>query len=599
MIENCVIRDLSRIDRTYTPAVLMQGVGIKVQYCRFDKIPSSAIRIEGNDMLIQLSEFSNCNTESDDQGTIESFNNPLFRGNTIRWNYFHDIGEDPTYMAAGVRLDDAICGYNVTENIFVNASRSVFGGVQIHGGKDNIIEGNVFADCNAMISQSAWEEKRWLASMKTHPVLSENDYWKSPVWQKRYPDLQDVLINYDKNYSIDSIAVNAHALYLRASKQIEILNDLKAFDDVVKRSLSGIRENYIQPWHDIPVDEIGPYTPDAVFKDTVQIGVPSGQLDKSPGPGQVSASLFVSQRALPEKADGSMHHPCISIEDALKTAVSIIKTQDLPEGIVEIVVIDRKHVLSKPVLLTKDLSGTKANPIIIRSRRESVLSGGVNMFAWKQDHGAIAGFLPLHARRKVIIADLQENGVDAADLVLPDDSDPRIHPFPELYYDGKLQNVATYPKGDGISSSIGDFKHSDLPAWTAERDVWVKGYSGKLKSGVFGKVENNEASIISLKENYRKLDIDFGKWYVMNSITAIDQTGDYKIGIRGLFENKDNKWGYPEGKGAVWFFAPPAFNPDLAILSVSPHAFIMKGAVHVSIENFKFEYFRGADIKTQ
>lgn len=263
VIENCHIRDLSRIDRTYTPALLLEGIGVKIQYCFFEDLPSSAIRLEGNDFLIQLNEFAQCVTESGDQGTIDIFGNLLYRGNVIRWNYFHDIGNG----AAGVRLDDAISGFCINENIFLRSSNGSFGGVQIHGGKDNILEGNIFIDGNSMVSQIAWGEKKWKESL-TGPgyissVLLKNNYWKSDSWQMRYPELKkNLLEGHDRNYYIDNLAIKIKVQYQRMSVEpwdtfeSGTLNNVYLPGNNAPNTLLDTKK-YIVPWHYIPADDIG------------------------------------------------------------------------------------------------------------------------------------------------------------------------------------------------------------------------------------------------------------------------------------------------------------------------------------------------------
>ncbi len=263
IIENCTIGYLSRIDRTYTPAILLEGVGIKVRHCLFSEIPSSAIRLEGNDMLIELNEFSRCVIESDDQGAIDVFGNPLYRGNIIRWNFFHDIGIPNLHMAAGIRLDDAICGFSVYENLFSRASNNLFGGIQIHGGKDNYIEGNIFSDCHAAISQTSWGQKRWESTLteKGHPVSEalKTYNWQSTLWMSRYPALKHLTTGgTDTNYATDNLVINGKAIFLRKSPKFQSLNNkiisgqeiLNKPDDYSK---------WLSPWQKIPLHNIGPY----------------------------------------------------------------------------------------------------------------------------------------------------------------------------------------------------------------------------------------------------------------------------------------------------------------------------------------------------
>ncbi len=192
VIENCDIHDLSRIDHTYTPAILMDGVGNRIRHNRLHDIRSSAIRLGGNNHTIEYNEIYNAVTESDDQGGIDMWGNPTYRGNVLRYNYWHHIGnwrgtgEQPKCGQCAIRLDDAICGTLIQGNIFerCSAGKLGFGGVQIHGGKDNRVENNLFVDCMAMISCSPWGEQRWQEFVK--PAL-DNKEIERELYLKQYP----------------------------------------------------------------------------------------------------------------------------------------------------------------------------------------------------------------------------------------------------------------------------------------------------------------------------------------------------------------------------------------------------------------------------
>ena len=261
IIENCRISGLSRIDRTYTPALLLDGMRFKVRYCLFKDIPSSAIRCEASESVVELNEFTNCVSESDDQGAIDVWGNPLYRGNVFRWNYFHDIlGRHG--MVAGIRLDDAISGFMIAENIFIRSSGGVFGGVQIHGGKDSYVEGNIFADCNTMVSNSPWGQERWHDTVMSKDGVILNNLnrvdWQSSAWMSRYPMLKHLIDGpSDRNFLADNLGINVEKLHSRFSDNMAVLNDR---EDVTPSpvTLKDVRK-YLVPWHPIPLDSIGPY----------------------------------------------------------------------------------------------------------------------------------------------------------------------------------------------------------------------------------------------------------------------------------------------------------------------------------------------------
>ena len=166
-VENCTVSDISRYKRTYTPAVLLDqgGCGNRIAHCLFERMPSSAMRIEGNDHLIELNLVRHVDEESDDQGGLDMWGNPLYRGVVIRWNRWSDIRGGTQCGAAGVRLDDMISGVAIYGNIFERCGDALFGGIQVHGGKENLIDGNLFLDCPAGISFSRWGQQRWLGAI--------------------------------------------------------------------------------------------------------------------------------------------------------------------------------------------------------------------------------------------------------------------------------------------------------------------------------------------------------------------------------------------------------------------------------------------------
>ena len=263
-IENCDIHTLSRIDHTYTPAILLEGVGNRIAHNRLHDILSSAMRVEGNDHQIEYNEIFNAVLESDDQGGADMFGNPTYRGNVYRFNYWHHIGnwrgtgEQPKCGQAGIRLDDAICGTLIFGNIFekCSAGKLGFGAIQIHGGKENVVENNVFVDCAAAVSCSPWSEKSWRESVKSaldSPAIDR------ALYLARYPALAQLLENPNRNFIRGNVALRCTELTRRAPKVLESTNNV-----ILTEGQLDLRpENplFHQPgFQPIPVQEIGVYT---------------------------------------------------------------------------------------------------------------------------------------------------------------------------------------------------------------------------------------------------------------------------------------------------------------------------------------------------
>jgi hypothetical protein len=230
LVENCHIHHLSRIDHTYTPGVWVDGVGARIRHNLFHHIASSALRVEGNDHWIELNEADRVVLESDDQGAVDMFGNPTYRGNVYRHNYWHHLGawdaRGPVEhgMRAGIRLDDAICGVRVEGNIFqrCGVGDTHFGGVQIHGGKENLIEGNLFVDTAAAVSFTPWGEKRWrefVARTWEAPAIDRE------LYLRRYPALANLAEGHDVNTTRSNVALRCEKLFLRAPAGTESIGN--------------------------------------------------------------------------------------------------------------------------------------------------------------------------------------------------------------------------------------------------------------------------------------------------------------------------------------------------------------------------------------
>ena len=205
-IINCHIKNFSTIDRTYSPAIHLKGIGTVVENCKFENGPSSAIIAQGKKFIIQKNEFTNCVNESDDQGAIDCWGNPLDRGTVIRHNLFHNIGNQHR-MNAAIRLDDVMCGFCISENVFINTSNNVFGSIQINGGQHNRIEGNYFIEKNKNITIANWDKIRWEKAISETGSYSrelKEGYYKDSVWNNIFPKLKNMQVEPNRNYIISN-----------------------------------------------------------------------------------------------------------------------------------------------------------------------------------------------------------------------------------------------------------------------------------------------------------------------------------------------------------------------------------------------------------
>jgi len=235
-VENCHIYDLSRIDHTYTPAVLVSGVGQRVAHNWFHDVPSSALRVGGNDHRVEFNEINRVVLESDDQGAVDMFGDPTFLGNVYRGNFFHHVGKwraaevQPDCGQAAIRLDDAISGVRILGNIFYRCGtgRLGFGAVQIHGGKDNVLEENLFADCQWAVSFSPWSANYWRECTEAplhSPAIDRT------LYSACYPEMERMDRDLNVNWLRRNVVLNCGAFLhrnggaARCEQNVELAKD--------------------------------------------------------------------------------------------------------------------------------------------------------------------------------------------------------------------------------------------------------------------------------------------------------------------------------------------------------------------------------------
>ena len=265
-VTNCRFHHLSCVDPTYTPAVLVTGVGHRISHNLIHDIPSSAIRVGGNDHVVEFNDVSRVVLESDDQGAVDMWGDPTLRGNVFRYNRWRDIGPGadgtkPKLGRAAIRFDDAISGQLVEHNLFerCGAGGSWFGAIQIHGGRDQIIRNNLFIGCSAAVSFSAWQPDRWRAFVIPKFPSPELD---RDLYLKRYPQLADLTENANANTVTDNLAVGCATFILRPpanitdrGNTIEAATNATGFSEALCRR-AGIDPAlllkaglYPDPWH--------------------------------------------------------------------------------------------------------------------------------------------------------------------------------------------------------------------------------------------------------------------------------------------------------------------------------------------------------------
>lgn len=199
-VENCSISDYNRIEKSYRPAIWMDGVGNKISRCNISNAPSMAILFHGNNHIIEYCQITNVCQEVDDQGAIYYGRDPSERGNIIRYCYFKELS--PRHRVTATYHDDGACGMEVYGNIYYKAGSLpalIGGGCDINYTNNIFIESPVAIHIDNrlqgwgknMVAKSGIIDKRLQTVRHTEPPYSVAypdlvNYWnENPSYPKR------------------------------------------------------------------------------------------------------------------------------------------------------------------------------------------------------------------------------------------------------------------------------------------------------------------------------------------------------------------------------------------------------------------------------
>lgn len=186
--ENNHIHDYARLQRTYRPAVEVKGVGNRVLHNHIHHAPHNGILLNGNDHLIEGNRIHHVCQETGDVGAYYMGRDWTMRGTVVRHNVFADLTGPGRLGAMGVYLDDCASGITVVGNVFVRACREVL----IGGGRDNLVENNLFIDGEPAVEVDArglgWFAVTVVPGGWMRQRLEEMP-WRTSPWTTRYPGL--------------------------------------------------------------------------------------------------------------------------------------------------------------------------------------------------------------------------------------------------------------------------------------------------------------------------------------------------------------------------------------------------------------------------
>ena len=188
-VVNTHIHHYSQWIRTYQSAITISGVGNRAAHNVIHDAPGSGILLTGNEHIIEYNELYDLALETGDVGAFYMGRDWTERGNIIRYNYFHDLTGPGVHDVNAVYLDDWASGTTVSGNIFYNCAR----GVMIGGGRDNVVDNNIFIGCKPAVHVDSrglgWAKYYFNGTTNTLFDRMDAMQYKVPPYAQKYPAL--------------------------------------------------------------------------------------------------------------------------------------------------------------------------------------------------------------------------------------------------------------------------------------------------------------------------------------------------------------------------------------------------------------------------
>lgn len=194
VVDNNHIHHFSRWVRTYRLGVRLSGVGLRASHNFIHDAPHCGIGYNGNDHLIDFNELANLCLDTGDVGGIYTGRDWSGRGTKICFNHIHHLGGVKMGSNA-IYLDDLASGQTIRGNVIHHVWRAMM----IGGGRDNLVENNIFTDYRIGIHFDArgtgWSGKLIEGRQGGWDMYGrlESVPYDRPPYSTKYPELPGIL----------------------------------------------------------------------------------------------------------------------------------------------------------------------------------------------------------------------------------------------------------------------------------------------------------------------------------------------------------------------------------------------------------------------
>ncbi len=239
----------------YLAGLQISGVGCYIANNEIHGSTHTAVFFSGNNHIFEYNEIYDVLTYTEDAGVIYSGRTLNNIGNTIRYNYIHDIGNTKLRDVGlvGIYLDDGLTGQIMYGNVFDTIrSGTAFG---IGGGRNHTVTGNIVINCDYAITydnrvhEGFFTQNGW---KHIAPTLKDNLDNESDVYLNAFPWLKDINTDFDNADENDPTFIaspagsvikdNVYILTKRDGRMYDAADDKETFKTKIHDVVRGFSE---------------------------------------------------------------------------------------------------------------------------------------------------------------------------------------------------------------------------------------------------------------------------------------------------------------------------------------------------------------------
>jgi hypothetical protein len=200
IVENCKVHDFNRRNKFIWSGISVDGCGNKIRHCEIYNTDWQGIFVHGNEHVFEYNNIHHVTLNSDDTSPWYIGRDPSDRGNVVRYNYFHHIG-NPDRMNMGIYCDDSSADVFVFGNVFYKMETK-HGILFTNSGWDLTMKNNIIIEPTDASAQISAHYYTWAAGSEKSMFgeeglirarLTKSVSYTTEPYASKYPGLLDYL----------------------------------------------------------------------------------------------------------------------------------------------------------------------------------------------------------------------------------------------------------------------------------------------------------------------------------------------------------------------------------------------------------------------